>query len=165
VKLTIQLSGIDRQVQIAQSENGHLITIDGHALGADARQITPGIFSILIDGNSYEARVEPFAEDLRIVIGEKEFLVRAVDPRKWKKGGSAAHAHHGHQNVVAPMPGRVVRMLVKPGDAIEAGQGIAVVEAMKMQNEVRSPKSGAIERVLVKEGQTVNAGDTLAVVI
>jgi biotin carboxyl carrier protein len=165
MKLTIQLAGNDHRIEITQSEKSQLIAIDGDPLEADARQIATGIFSILIAGNSYEARVESVAEDLRITIGEKEFLARAVDPRKWKKGGSAAHARDGHQDVSAPMPGRVVRVLVKSGDAIEAGQGIAVVEAMKMQNEVRSPKSGTIERVLVKEGQTVNAGDTLAVVI
>jgi len=62
------------------------------------------------------------------------------------------------------MPGKVIRLLVKPGEAVEAGQGILVVEAMKMQNEVRSPKSGKVERLLVSENQAVNAGDTLAVI-
>jgi biotin carboxyl carrier protein len=62
------------------------------------------------------------------------------------------------------MPGKVVRLLVREGDHVEAGQGLLVVEAMKMQNEIRSPKSGAIERVLAKEGQPVNAGDVLCVV-
>jgi len=60
------------------------------------------------------------------------------------------------------MPGRIVRVLVKAGDAIETGRGIAVVEAMKMQNEIKSPKNGKVERVLAKEGQSVNAGDVLA---
>jgi len=70
----------------------------------------------------------------------------------------------GSQRVIAPMPGKVVRVLVKVGDAIEVGNGILVVEAMKMQNEVRSPKSGKIERLLVSEGQAVSAGEVLAVV-
>ncbi len=65
---------------------------------------------------------------------------------------------------MAPMPGKVVRILVRTGDPIEAGQGIAIVEAMKMQNEVRSPKTGRVERLFVVEGQTVNAGDALATV-
>jgi biotin carboxyl carrier protein len=62
------------------------------------------------------------------------------------------------------MPGKVVRVLVKPGEEVEAGQGLVVVEAMKMQNAVRSPKSGTVERVLVAEGQAVNAGEVLAVI-
>ena len=70
----------------------------------------------------------------------------------------------GSQSVIAPMPGKVVRLLVKAGEAVEAGKGILVVEAMKMQNEVRSPKSGKIERLLVSEGQAVSAGEVLAVV-
>ena len=60
------------------------------------------------------------------------------------------------------MSGKVVRLLVKAGDRVEAGQGLFVVEAMKMQNEIRSPKSGTVERVLAKEGQAVNAGEVLA---
>jgi len=62
------------------------------------------------------------------------------------------------------MPGKVVRLLVKAGDHVEAGQGLLVVEAMKMQNEIRSPKSGIVERVFAKEGQPVNAGEVLAIV-
>jgi biotin carboxyl carrier protein len=60
------------------------------------------------------------------------------------------------------MPGKVVRLLVQPGDKVQAGQGLLVVEAMKMQNEIRSPKSGTVERVLAQEGQPVNAGQVLA---
>jgi biotin carboxyl carrier protein len=60
------------------------------------------------------------------------------------------------------MPGKVIRLLVKVGDEVEAGQGLVVVEAMKMQNEIRSPKKGKVERLQAKEGQPVNAGDVLA---
>ena len=62
------------------------------------------------------------------------------------------------------MPGKIIRLLVKPGDQVEAGEGLLVVEAMKMQNEVRSPKSGRVERLLVAEGTAVNAGEILAVI-
>jgi len=64
--------------------------------------------------------------------------------------------------VAAPMPGKVVRLLVQAGDRVEAGQGILVIEAMKMQNEIRSPKSGVVERLHAREGQAVNAGEVLA---
>ncbi len=68
----------------------------------------------------------------------------------------------GRQQIIAPMPGKVIHLLVKAGDAVQAGQGIAVIEAMKMQNEIRSPKSGKVERVTAKEGQNVSAGEVLA---
>jgi biotin carboxyl carrier protein len=68
----------------------------------------------------------------------------------------------GRQQISAPMPGKVIRLLLAAGDSVEAGQGLIVVEAMKMQNEIKSPKNGKVERLLVKEGQNVNAGDVLA---
>ncbi|HZV60180.1 MAG TPA: biotin/lipoyl-containing protein, partial [Candidatus Eremiobacteraceae bacterium] len=68
----------------------------------------------------------------------------------------------GRQQITAPMPGKIVRVLVKEGEQVEVGQGLLVVEAMKMQNEIRSPKNGKVERVHVKEGQTVNSGEILA---
>jgi biotin carboxyl carrier protein len=68
----------------------------------------------------------------------------------------------GRQQITAPMPGKVVRILKNAGVAVEAGEGLLVVEAMKMQNEIRSPKRGKVEKILVKEGQAVNAGEVLA---
>ena len=62
------------------------------------------------------------------------------------------------------MPGKVVRLLVGDGDAVESGTGVAVVEAMKMQNEIKSPKKGTVQKILVMEGAAVNAGDVLAIV-
>ena len=71
---------------------------------------------------------------------------------------------HGPKKLVAPMPGKVVRILVTQGAEIEAGAGVLVVEAMKMQNEVKSPKKGTVQKILVNEGAAVNAGDILAIV-
>jgi len=88
--------------------------------------------------------------------------------RKWKiraPGAAVATAQSKRKaasRFAAPMPGKVVRVLVNAGDPVEVGQGLLVVEAMKMQNEIRSPKSGRVEKLFVSEGQTVNAGDLLA---
>ncbi len=104
----------------------------------------------------------PFPDgQLKLQTGLQEFTAEVADPRP----GAAATWRvelEGRQQIVAPMPGKVVRVLVKAGDKVEAGQGLLVVEAMKMQNEIRSPKSGVIERLQVKEGQPVNAGEVLA---
>ena len=81
--------------------------------------------------------------------------------RSRRKGGLELE---GAQNVLAPMPGKVVRLLVNAGDTVDAGQGLVVVEAMKMQNEIKSPKKGIVKKVGVKEGAAVNAGDLLATV-
>jgi biotin carboxyl carrier protein len=115
----------------------------------------------LLHGHSYELRVTPQPDGkLKIQSATAEFSVQIVDPREWqgRHGGMQAE---GRQQVVAPMPGKVVRLLMRAGEKVEAGQGLMVVEAMKMQNEIRSPKSGTVERVLAAEGQAVNAGDVL----
>jgi biotin carboxyl carrier protein len=122
------------------------------------------VYSILVDGESLEARVEPDGRGLRLTIGDREWRADVRDPREWRRNRSGAAEAEGRQQVLAPMPGKIVRVLVGAGDAVEAKQGLLVVEAMKMQNEVRSPKSGTVERLLVTEGQTVNAGEVLAII-
>ena len=132
---------------------------------ADAVEIAPHTLSILLNGQSHEIRVTPACGGkLNLQTGTQEFTAEVIDPRAWS---GRRHTHveaEGRQQIVAPMPGKVVRLLVKAGDHVEAGQGLFVVEAMKMQNEIRSPKSGTVERVLAKEGQPVNAGEVLCVV-
>jgi biotin carboxyl carrier protein len=164
MKLEIELAGASHIIETPRVERNFACTIDGYSVEADAIEIAPGIYSILISGLSFEARVERFGEDLRISIGGKQYAMRVSDPRKWRRNQNAASASDHKQNVVAPMPGRVVRVLVSAGGTVNVGQGIVVVEAMKMQNEVRSPKTGTIERLLVKEGQPINAGETIAVI-
>ncbi|HEX4003043.1 MAG TPA: biotin/lipoyl-containing protein [Candidatus Acidoferrales bacterium] len=168
MKLAIELDGKTRAVEIsfgAPRDGGRLFcSIDGRSVEADAIEVATGIYSILIGGASFEVRLEPDAAGLRVAISGREYAVRIHDPRQWRRNRGAAAEAEGSQRVVAPMPGKVIRVLVKAGETVEAGKGILVVEAMKMQNEVRSPKSGKVERILVSEGQTVGAGDALAIV-
>lgn len=165
MKLEIELGAHTHMIDIPRIDRNLQCTIDGNAVEADAVEIAPGIYSILIAGQSFEVRVEKFGSGLRIAAGSAEYSAQVRDPRKWQKIRSAAASSEGRQNVIASMPGRVVRVLVKAGDTVSAGQGIVVVEAMKMQNEVRSPKAGSIERLLVCEGQAINAGDIIAVIV
>jgi len=168
MKLAIELGGKAHTVEIgsdAAHTNGRApCAIDGRAIDADAIEVAPGVYSILIGGNSFEARVETDATGLRVTVAGREYSPRIRDPRQWRRSrGSAAEAE-GQQSVVAPMPGKVIRVLVKAGEDVEAGRGLVVIEAMKMQNEVRSPKSGKVERILVSEGKTVGAGEVLGIV-
>jgi biotin carboxyl carrier protein len=167
LKLEIEFGGKARTVEIdADSAPGKQIRykIDSRIVEADAAEVAPGIYSILIDGTSLKARVEPHGTALRVIVAGSEYAAVLRDPRQWRRSRGAALEAEGRQQVLAPMPGKIVRVLVKAGEAIEAGQGILVVEAMKMQNEVRSPKSGTVERLLVSENQAVAAGDVLAIV-
>jgi biotin carboxyl carrier protein len=153
-----------RKVDVSRAGNLLTISEDHRTIEADARQIQPGLYSILIGGKSYEARVEQQKDAMHVHIAGREFVIDIADPRAWKgKRGGLLEAE-GRQEIAAPMPGKIVRILVAQGAKVEAGQGLLVVEAMKMQNEIKSPKTGTVERLLVKEGQAVNAGESLAVV-
>lgn len=165
MKLRIEINGSAHTVEASQTSQPLQYAIDGVQVdAADVLEIAPGIYSILIGGRSFEVRVEPFGGALRITVGKTEFAASVRDPRKWQRNHRDAAASEQRQHVMAPMPGRVVRVLVHAGDAVKAGQGIVVIEAMKMQNEIRSPKTGNVERVLVLEGQPVSAGDAVAIV-
>jgi biotin carboxyl carrier protein len=120
----------------------------------------PGIFSILIEGRSYQATI--LAPGV-IQVNDRIFDVEIFDPRELR-ARSSANASHGRQNIAAPMPGKVVRLLVSVGDQVEPGQGLIVVEAMKMQNEMKSPKTGTVVEVKTKDGATVAAGEILIVI-
>jgi biotin carboxyl carrier protein len=165
VKLQIEVDGKRRSVELTQAGERPVWTVDGQRLEADAVEVSPGIYSILIDGKSFDVRVELAGAALRTTVGSREFKVVIQDAREWRRKRGGALEAEGRQHVLAPMPGKIVRVLVQAGDAVRAGQGLLVVEAMKMQNEIRAPKSGTIDRMAVLEGQTVNAGEVVAVVI
>ena len=150
-------------VELEREGENFLVVLDGQRVDADVVKVAASSVSILLDGQSFEVHVTPALEGkLKLQSGAHEFTAEVQDPRAWrgrKHGGLEAE---GRQQVLAPMPGKVIRLLVKEGEPVAAGQGIIVIEAMKMQNEIRSPKSGKVERLLAKDGQTVNVGEILA---
>ena len=167
MKFEVELTGSSgkklRTVELERVADRWKITLDGKPVDADAVEITPTTLSLLLDGQSYEVRLSPAPDGvLKIQTGLQEFTAEVADPRAWRGRRHGTLEAEGRQQVVAPMPGKVVRVLVKAGDQVEAGQGLLVVEAMKMQNEIRSPKGGTVERLHVKEGQLVNPGEVLA---
>lgn len=113
-------------------------------------EVEPGVYSVLLNGMSFEIR-------------PSEWDVVIEDPRALRSAGAAAGLE-GRQTVTAPMPGKVVRVLVAEGDTVERGQGLVVIEAMKMQNELKAPKSGQVMSIGAAEGTAVAAGQMLAVV-
>jgi len=126
-------------------------------------EVMPGVFSVLLDGRSYQVNVAPHADGFEVWVGLERYFISLADPRdralNSRQGGSA-----GPVELRAQMPGKIVKLLVAVGSAVTAGQGLIVVEAMKMQNEVKAPKDGIVTRIHVAEGATVAAGDPLLVV-
>jgi biotin carboxyl carrier protein len=169
MKFEVQLRGPSgeqtRVVDVERNAGGWRISLDGQPVEADIVEVAPHTLSILLEGRSYTIQItRPSDGVLKLQTALQEFTAEVADPRAWRGRTHGALQLEGRQQVTAPMPGKVVRVLVKLGDKVEAGQGLMVVEAMKMQNEIRSPKTGSIERLLAKEGQPVNAGEVLCVV-
>ena len=138
--------------------------VDGREVQIDAVPAQPDVLSLLIDGKAYQIRRERIASDVRIWVGDQSYSTEVSDPRSLRNRKARADSGKGPRPLVAPMPGKVVRFLVAEKSAVEAGQGVVVVEAMKMQNEIKSPKKGTVLKLAVAEGAAVNAGDVLAIV-
>lgn len=164
MKRDIEIDGKTHSVELVQERDLSRWFADGLPLDADAVEVSPGVYSILLHGESFEVRIEKIGSELRAIALGREYKIAIRDPREWNRNRGGTAEAEGRQQVTAPMPGKVVRILVATGDQVQAGQGLMVVEAMKMQNEIRTPKSGKIERLSVTEGQTVNAGEVVAVV-
>jgi biotin carboxyl carrier protein len=163
MKLEMVLNGTRRIVELEREAKGWRISLEGESVDADAVEVASNIYSILLNGISHEICVtRTSAGALTLQTGHQEFTTEVIDPRAWRGRRHGALEAEGRQQILAPMPGKIVRVLVQLGEKVEAGQGLLVVEAMKMQNEIRSTKSGTVARLLAQEGQPVNAGEVLA---
>ncbi len=139
------------------------VSLDGKPVDADVILAAPNAVSVILGGAVFEIHIAPSPDGTyKLQTGPHEFQADVRDPRAWHGRKQGALEAAGRQQIIAPMPGKVIRLLVNVGDEVEAGQGLVVVEAMKMQNEIRSPKKGKVERLHAKQGQAVNAGDVLA---
>jgi biotin carboxyl carrier protein len=164
MKYEVRISGRTLLVELERQSESWQATISGESSPADVAEIAPNTFSVLMASQSQEVCVTPEGGKLSLQTGRFVFTAEVVDPRSWRGRRYTGAEAEGRQQIVAPMPGKVVRVLVRAGEKVEVGQGLLVVEAMKMQNEIRAPKGGMVERVLVGEGQAVNAGQVLCVV-
>jgi biotin carboxyl carrier protein len=166
MKYEVVVNGARRSVEFTppmDEASRVAFNVDGRLVEADAIRISHGAYSILLGGRSFEVTAEETSIGLLFHANGREFHVEVFDPRSWRRGRGAGIEVEGRQQLIAPMPGKIVRVLAAVGQQVNAGQGLLVIEAMKMQNEIRSPKSGTVEK-LAREGQTVNAGEILAIV-
>jgi biotin carboxyl carrier protein len=164
MRYDVTLGGKVYRLELLRKEAGWKCALDGREISIEAAPISAETLSLLIDGKSFEIKHQPTAEGAEIFIRGTRYEVSVTDPRSWRGRRRAGHGETGPQELTASMPGKVVRVLAREGDSIAAGQGIAVVEAMKMQNEIRSPRAGVLKKLLAREGMKVNAGEVLGVV-
>jgi len=166
MKFEVHLNGMGgskkRTVELEAEGESYRVSLDGQVVSVDATLIAEGTVSVLLDGQSFVVHITPSLDGkIKLQTGPHEYTAELLDPRAWRGRRHGALEAEGRQQITAPMPGKVIRVLVNAGDEVEAGQGLVVVEAMKMQNEIRSPKKGKVERLQAKEGQNVNAGEIL----
>lgn len=157
------IDGKNYRLELERAEGRWRCRVDGRAVEVDGVLTRPDVLSLRIGNRAYEIKSEREAGGWHLWVGSARFAAEVRDPRSLRSRIRAAD-DHGPRNVTAPMPGKVVRVLVREKSEVEAGSGLVVVEAMKMQNEIKSPKKGIIQKLLVSEGVAVNAGDVLAIV-
>ena len=149
-------------------EDGRVLAeIGDRVYTLDVRETEPDGYLFFLNTNVHECRVAERAgakDTFDVAIHGRSYEVTIVDPKRLRSGQNSDRHHHGVAEILAPMPGKVVRVQLEAGANVEKGTGIVVVEAMKMQNEMKSPRAGVVVSINVKPGDTVNAGDVLAVI-
>jgi len=164
MKLAVEIDGATVPLELSRDGERWRFCLDAAAeREALVRMAEPQVYSVLLDGRVYDAHVEQTQDCMVVVIAGRRFEIGVRDPRRWSRKSGAGGAE-GRQNIMAPMPGKVVRVLVAAGDAVQAGQGLLVVEAMKMQNEMKATKAGRVVSIAAQAGATVSAGEILATI-
>ena len=164
MKFAVTVGDATEMVEVTGEAGTYRLTIGSEVWEVDGRLTAPGIYSLLIGGVSYVADV--FDEDGACVVdvGVERYIVNVEEHTRYlirTKGGAGGAAA---RTLVAPLPGRIVKVAVKPGDRVEKGATLLVIEAMKMENEFKAGASGTIAEVRVEPGQAVNGGDVLIVI-
>jgi len=164
MKIELEIDGKMIEGEFTFVEGAAQLSFGGATREAQVSEPEPGMFTVIINDRVYRCALEESPGGaVEVVVNGKRIPVAARD-KKHLRGQAGAAAASGQVKLLAPMPGKVVRVLLNAGDEVAARQGVLVVEAMKMQNEVQSPKAGKIAEIKVSEGQTVNAGDVMAVI-
>jgi len=156
----------DRSFEIILLDERHL-RVNGEVLEFDVRRGSgPEHFSLILDGRSYQVWMETVNQSRRVHLSGFDYDIRVEDERthRLRQLAASKSTSQGAGQIVAPMPGLVVKTLVEPGQSVSKGDGILIVEAMKMENEIRSPLSGTVKEIRVSSRQAVEKGEILAII-
>ena len=155
--------GESRLVGLRETGDGiYEITVDGRTVHVDAVRSGPTVYSVIEDGRQFEAMVdEKGAHGFDVLVAGRIFHLESLDERTKLLAQSATPVLTGPQAIAAEMPGKVVKIAAPAGESVREGQGVVILEAMKMENEIPSPIAGVVQEISVSEGQTVEAGALL----
>jgi biotin carboxyl carrier protein len=148
-------------VELKDASGVGKILLDGREVWCDYVKLQDGNYSLIIEGQVYDIFVEVSDDACSVSTRQGVFRLRIADHRRIGAGDRGEVGVSGLQRMVAEMPGKVIRLLCKVGDEVAFDQGLLIIEAMKMQNEIRAPKSGVVKEIGVEEGKAVNSGDFL----
>jgi biotin carboxyl carrier protein len=163
MKYDVNIGGKNYQLELGRDASRWSCRLDGLEVDVDAISVRPGVLSLRVGHEIYEVKCERKADHIQVWVRGECYAAEVRDPRSLRARTRAAD-EHGPRKLTAPMSGKIVRVLTREGSEVDAGAGVVVVEAMKMQNEIKSPKRGTVQKILVNEGTAVNAGDVLAIV-
>jgi biotin carboxyl carrier protein len=171
VRYEIEVGGRTRQVVVTRVGGGFAVTVDRRTWQVDAARIDAHTLSLIVDSVPEKGAVgdvsvitDPSTGLLTVHVGPTPVEVTVNGRRRWGRKDESASTGSGPQRITAPMPGKIVRLLVKTGDAVSARQALVVVEAMKMENELRAGRAGTITEIHAREGASVEAGALLIVI-
>ena len=163
----VEIGGRRLKVVVTRSGDGFAVAVDGRTRRVDAARIDAHTLSLLVDSvwsNEVSIATKPASGLLDVHVGATPVAVTLNGRRRWSRKNAVGGSASGPQRLAAPMPGKVVRVLVKAGDAVTARQPVVVVEAMKMENELRASRDGTVAEIHVREGMSVDAGALLLVI-
>lgn len=158
-----QVDGRTLRVEVRGKDACYTVSLGDRTLEVDYQETGRGFANLLIEGRSYDVGISREPGGYRVVLAEDDLLVELADAARGDAAARRSPAS-GPLRVTAPMPGKIVRVLVKAGDQLAAEQGLLVVEAMKMENELRAPRAGRVREICVRDGQAVETGGLLVVI-
>ncbi len=161
----VTLDGTEHAVDVREVEpNVYRVTVDGNERLVDAHDTERTVYSLIVGGESIEANVIERQGGFQMTIEGDFYDLDVVDERRRVLNRADTEGGAGAADIKAQMPGKVLKVLVEPGQAVEAGQGVVVLEAMKMENEIKSPTAGTVKEVAVETGQAVESGQRLVLI-
>jgi biotin carboxyl carrier protein len=168
MKLVAELNQETYEVEIKRGDDLSLIAeVDGRSYALEVSEPEPNVYLLKHENRIYQIFVSPnekSGEPFAVNVGSQNYEIKIYDPKRLRGSGAAGGQAEGASEIKTAMPGKVVRVLTETGAEIKQGDGVIIVEAMKMQNEMKSPKNGIVKEIRFAEGATVNAGDVLAII-
>lgn len=167
MKLQAEIAGEKLELDITREDGKVFALVNGRKYELEASEPEPNVFFLKNGDKVYQVYVSPqqlSGNRTKVTVGTNEFEIKLIDPRRLRGSEAADETIGGAAEIRTAMPGKVVRILVKQADEVKKGDGVIVVEAMKMQNEMKAPKDGRVSEIKVVDGDTVGAGDVLVMI-